>query len=170
MIALTLFATLLSFSQFKLDNGLTVYVHEDHTVPVVAVNVWYHVGSRDEVPGKSGFAHLFEHMMFQGSAHVADKMHFKYIQEAGGTANASTTTDRTNYFETLPSNFLETGLVARVRSHGLPAVDADQGEARQPARRRAQREAAELRQSPVRHGAQGDHARTSIRRRIRITT
>jgi zinc protease len=110
MIALPLFATLLSFSQFKLDNGLTVYVHEDHTVPVVAMSVWYHVGSRDEVPGKTGFAHLFEHMMFQGSAHVADKMHFKYIQEAGGTANGSTNTDRTNYFETLPSNFLETGL------------------------------------------------------------
>ncbi|HEX9104997.1 MAG TPA: pitrilysin family protein [Polyangia bacterium] len=110
MIALPLFATLLSFSQFKLDNGLTVYVNEDHTVPVVSVNVWYHVGSRDEVAGKTGFAHLFEHMMFQGSAHVADKMHFKYIQEAGGTANGSTNTDRTNYFETLPSNFLETGL------------------------------------------------------------
>jgi zinc protease len=110
MLALPLFATLLSFSQFKLDNGLTVYVQEDHTVPVVAINVWYHVGSRDEVTGKTGFAHLFEHMMFQGSAHVADKMHFKYIQEAGGTANGSTNTDRTNYFETLPSNFLETGL------------------------------------------------------------
>jgi predicted Zn-dependent peptidase len=110
MIALPLIATLLSFSQFKLDNGLTVFVAEDHTVPVVALDVWYHVGSRDEVPGKTGFAHLFEHMMFQGSAHVADKMHFKYIQEAGGTANGSTTTDRTNYFETLPSNFLETGL------------------------------------------------------------
>ncbi len=110
MFALPLFATLLAFSQFKLDNGLTVYVHEDHTVPVVALSVWYHVGSRDEVTGKTGFAHLFEHMMFQGSAHVADKMHFKYIQEAGGTANGTTNTDRTNYFETLPSNFLETGL------------------------------------------------------------
>ena len=110
MLALPLVATLLSFSQFKLANGLTVFVHEDHTVPVVAIDVWYHVGSRDEAPGKSGFAHLFEHMMFQGSAHVADKMHFKYIQEAGGTANGSTNTDRTNYFETLPSNFLETGL------------------------------------------------------------
>ena len=110
MLALPLLATLLSFSQFKLDNGLTVLVQEDHTVPIVAIDVWYHVGSRDEVPGKTGFAHLFEHMMFQGSAHVADKMHFKYIQEAGGTANGSTNTDRTNYFETLPSNFLETGL------------------------------------------------------------
>jgi predicted Zn-dependent peptidase len=110
MIALPLLATLLNFSTFKLDNGLTVFVQEDHTVPVVALSVWYHVGSRDEVPGKTGFAHLFEHMMFQGSAHVADKMHFKYIQEAGGTANGTTNTDRTNYFETLPSNFLETGL------------------------------------------------------------
>ena len=110
MFALPLLATLLSFSTFKLDNGLTVFVQEDHTVPVVALDVWYHVGSRDEVAGKTGFAHLFEHMMFQGSAHVADKMHFKYIQEAGGTANGSTNTDRTNYFETLPSNFLETGL------------------------------------------------------------
>jgi predicted Zn-dependent peptidase len=110
MLALPLVATLLSFSQFKLDNGLTVFVAEDHTVPVVSVDIWYHVGSRDEVQGKTGFAHLFEHMMFQGSAHVADKMHFKYIQEAGGTANGSTNTDRTNYFETLPSNFLETGL------------------------------------------------------------
>jgi zinc protease len=110
MLALPLVATLLSFSQFKLDNGLTVFVAEDHTVPVVSVDIWYHVGSRDEVQGKTGFAHLFEHMMFQGSAHVADKMHFKYIQEAGGTANGSTSTDRTNYFETLPSNFLETGL------------------------------------------------------------
>ena len=110
MFALPLLATLLSFSTFKLDNGLTVFVQEDHTVPVVALDVWYHVGSRDEVAGKTGFAHLFEHMMFQGSAHVADKMHFKYIQEAGGTANGSTNTDRTNYYETLPSNFLETGL------------------------------------------------------------
>jgi zinc protease len=80
MHALPLFLTLLSFTQFKLDNGLTVLVHEDHTVPVVAIDVWYHVGSRDEVAGKTGFAHLFEHMMFEGSAHVADKMHFKYVQ------------------------------------------------------------------------------------------
>ena len=110
MHALPLFLTLLSYSQFKLDNGLTVLVHEDHTVPVVAIDVWYHVGSRDEVRGKTGFAHLFEHMMFQGSAHVADKMHFKYVQEAGGTGNGTTNTDRTNYFELLPSNFLELGL------------------------------------------------------------
>ncbi|MDB4967647.1 MAG: peptidase M16-like protein [Myxococcales bacterium] len=110
MLAIPLFATLLSFTSFKLDNGLTVLVHEDHTVPVVAVDVWYHVGSRDEVKGKTGFAHLFEHMMFQGSAHVADKQHFKYVQEAGGWGNGTTNTDRTNYFEVLPSSFLELGL------------------------------------------------------------
>lgn len=110
MHALPLILTLLPYTQFKLDNGLTVLVHEDHTVPVVAVDVWYHVGSRDEVAGKTGFAHLFEHMMFEGSAHVADKMHFKYVQEAGGWGNGTTNTDRTNYFELLPSNFLELGL------------------------------------------------------------
>jgi zinc protease len=110
MHALPLFCTLLSFTQFKLDNGLTVLVHEDHTVPIVAVDVWYHVGSRDEVAGKTGFAHLFEHMMFQGSAHVGDDQHFKFVQQAGGWGNGTTNGDRTNYFEVLPSNELETGL------------------------------------------------------------
>ena len=70
---------------FRLANGLTVIVHEDHSAPVVAVNVWYHVGSGREVEGRSGFAHLFEHMMFQGSANVGDDKHFAFIQEAGGT-------------------------------------------------------------------------------------
>jgi zinc protease len=110
MHALPLFCTLLSFTQLKLDNGLTVLVHEDHTVPIVAVDVWYRVGSRDEVAGKTGFAHLFEHMMFQGSAHVGDDQHFKYLQQAGGWGNATTSFDRTNYFEVLPSNALELGL------------------------------------------------------------
>jgi zinc protease len=110
MIALPLVATLLSFTQFKLDNGLTVLVHEDHTVPIVAVDVWYHVGSREETPGKTGFAHLFEHMMFQGSAHVGDEQHFKYVQGSGGWCNGTTNQDRTNYFEVLPSNYLELGL------------------------------------------------------------
>jgi len=82
-------------------------VHEDHSSPLVAVNVWYHVGSGREVAGRRGFAHLFEHMMFQGSAHVADEQHFAIVQDAGGTLNGSTNTDRTNYFETVPSNYLE---------------------------------------------------------------
>jgi zinc protease len=92
---------------FTLPNGLTVVVHEDHSSPLVAVNVWYHVGSGREVAGRRGFAHLFEHMMFQGSANVADDQHFAIVQDAGGTLNGSTNTDRTNYFETVPSNYLE---------------------------------------------------------------
>jgi zinc protease len=91
---------------FTLPNGLTVVVHEDHSSPLVAVNVWYHAGSGREVAGRRGFAHLFEHMMFQGSAHVADDQHFALVQDAGGTLNGSTNTDRTNYFETVPSNYL----------------------------------------------------------------
>ncbi len=95
---------------FTLPNGLRVVVHEDHSAPLVAVNVWYHVGSGREVKGRSGFAHLFEHMLFQGSEHVGDDKHFAIVQEAGGTANGSTNADRTNYFELVPSNFLETAL------------------------------------------------------------
>jgi zinc protease len=95
---------------FALPNGLRVVVHEDHSAPLVAVNVWYHVGSGREVKGRSGFAHLFEHMLFQGSEHVGDDKHFAIVQDAGGTANGSTNADRTNYFELVPSNFLETAL------------------------------------------------------------
>ncbi|MFO1010509.1 MAG: pitrilysin family protein [Planctomycetota bacterium] len=98
------------FQKFTLDNGLQVVVHEDHSDPVVAVYVYYHVGSGREERGRSGFAHLFEHMLFQGSEHVGDDQHFKLIQAAGGTLNGSTTTDRTNYFEVLPSNQLELAL------------------------------------------------------------
>ena len=99
-----------SFEKYVLPNGLNVILHEDHSVPIVGVNVWYHVGSGREKPGKTGFAHLFEHMMFQGSAHVGKGDHFKLLQEAGGTLNGSTNTDRTNYWELVPSNFLELSL------------------------------------------------------------
>ena len=95
------------YEKFVLPNGLTLVVHEDHSDPIVHVDVTYHVGSAREEIGKSGFAHFFEHMMFQGSDHVADEQHFKVITEAGGTLNGSTTRDRTNYFETVPSNQLE---------------------------------------------------------------
>jgi zinc protease len=95
---------------FALKNGLRVVVHEDHSAPLVAVNLWYHVGSGREVKGRSGFAHLFEHMLFQGSQHVGDDQHFAIVQEAGGSANGSTNADRTNYFEMVPSNYLETAL------------------------------------------------------------
>ncbi len=99
----------IKFTQFTLDNGLRVIFHEDHSTPIVAVNVWYHVGSKNEVPGRTGFAHLFEHMMFQGSLHH-DKDYFVPLQEAGGALNGSTNVDRTNYWEVVPSNFIELAL------------------------------------------------------------
>jgi predicted Zn-dependent peptidase len=95
---------------FTLDNGLRVVLSEDHTAPLVAVNLWYHVGSANERPGRTGFAHLFEHMLFQGSESVGANEHFELIQRAGGTLNGSTWLDRTNYFETVPSNQLELAL------------------------------------------------------------
>lgn len=98
------------YKKFKLKNGLTIIVNEDHSDPVVYVDVTYHVGSAREQQGRSGFAHFFEHMMFQGSKHVGDEMHFKYISEAGGELNGSTNLDRTNYFEVLPVNNLEMAL------------------------------------------------------------
>jgi len=98
------------FTQRRLDNGLRVIVAPDHLAPVVAVNLWYAVGSKHEVPGKTGFAHLFEHFMFQGSRHVGKAEHMAIVQGAGGVNNASTYFDRTNYFETLPSHQLELGL------------------------------------------------------------
>jgi zinc protease len=100
----------LKYEKFVLDNGLEVILYKDNSIPSVAVNLWYKVGSANEKPGKTGLAHLFEHMMFQGSLHVPKEMHFKYIQEAGGTLNGTTNTDRTNYFETLPSPALELAL------------------------------------------------------------
>ena len=93
-----------------LDNGLRVVLSEDHTAPIVAVNLWYHVGSGNERAGRTGFAHLFEHMLFQGSEHVAANEHFELIARAGGTLNGSTWLDRTNYYETVPSNQLDLAL------------------------------------------------------------
>ncbi len=95
------------YKKYVLPNGLTLVLHEDESDPLVHVDVTYHVGSAREELGKSGFAHFFEHMMFQGSQHVADEEHFKIITEAGGTLNGTTNTDRTNYFETVPNNQLE---------------------------------------------------------------
>ena len=93
-----------------LDNGLRVVLSEDHTAPIVAVNLWYHVGSGNERAGRTGFAHLFEHMLFQGSEHVAANEHFELVARAGGTLNGSTWLDRTNYYETVPSNQLALAL------------------------------------------------------------
>lgn len=98
---------LIPYKRYQLENGLTILIHEDHSDPICYVDVTYHVGSAREQQGRSGFAHFFEHMMFQGSKHVADEQHFKIITEAGGTLNGTTNTDRTNYFETVPSNQLE---------------------------------------------------------------
>ncbi|HEX6431086.1 MAG TPA: pitrilysin family protein [Niastella sp.] len=95
------------YEKYLLLNGLTLVVHEDHSDPVVQVDVTYHVGSAREQIGKSGFAHFFEHMMFQGSDHVKDEEHFKMVTDAGGTLNGSTNRDRTNYYETVPANQLE---------------------------------------------------------------
>ncbi len=89
----------IKFEQYKLENGLTVLLHEDHSAPVAAVVVMYHVGSKNEKVKRTGFAHLFEHMMFKGSEHVQDGEHFKLLQEIGANINGFTTEDATTYFE-----------------------------------------------------------------------
>ena len=101
----------IAFERYFLPNGLEVILHQDNRVPLAAVSVWYHVGSGDEVPGKSGFAHLFEHMMFQGSLNTGEDVHFALLKRAGASGvNGSTNPDRTNYYEVVPSNQLETAL------------------------------------------------------------
>src|SRR5262249_25336831 len=111
---------------FTLKNGLRVAVQEDHSAPLVAVNLWYYVGSGREIKGRSGFAHLFEHMLFQGSQNVGDDQHFQIVQEAGGAANGSTNGDRTNYFEMVPSNYLETALWLEADRMGFLLETLDQ--------------------------------------------
>ena len=101
---------MLALESYELANGLRVVLNEDHSAPLVAVNLWYHVGSKNERPGRTGFAHLFEHMLFSGSEHVGNNEHFRYVQSVGGVLNGTTFFDRTNYFETLPSNYLSLGL------------------------------------------------------------
>src|SRR5256885_8794386 len=101
---------MLALDSYALSNGLRVVLNEDHSAPLVAVNLWYHVGSKNERPGRTGFAHLFEHMLFSGSEHVGNNEHFRYVQSVGGVLNGTTFFDRTNYFETLPSNYLALGL------------------------------------------------------------
>src|SRR5881394_2568885 len=98
------------FTQFTLPNGLHVILHEDHTVPLITVNVWNHVGSAREKPGRTGFAHLFEHLMFEGSQHVKEGEFDTLLESAGATNNGSTETDRTNYYIDAPSNALELAL------------------------------------------------------------
>jgi zinc protease len=115
----------LPIEEHTLDNGLRVVLQPDTTLPLAAINLWYHVGSKNERPGRTGFAHLFEHMLFQGSEHVGTNDHFGYVQQVGGVANGSTWYDRTNYYETLPANQLELGLWLEADRMGylLPALD-----------------------------------------------
>jgi zinc protease len=101
---------MLNLETYRLANGLRVVLNEDHSAPLVAVNLWYHVGSKNERVGRTGFAHLFEHMLFSGSEHVGNNEHFRHVQSVGGVLNGTTFFDRTNYFETLPSNYLALGL------------------------------------------------------------
>ena len=98
------------FDTYTLDNGLTVILSEDHSTPTVAVNVWYHVGSKNEAVGRTGFAHLFEHVMFTGSGHVPYGLHDKLTEGIGGSNNGTTNNDRTTYFETVPANYLESAI------------------------------------------------------------
>jgi zinc protease len=100
----------IQFEKYKLPNGLEVILHEDHSTPIVAVDTWYHVGSGDEQVGRTGFAHLFEHIMFMGSQHVPVGAFDQMLESAGANNNGSTTEDRTNYYETLPSNALALAL------------------------------------------------------------
>ncbi len=118
------------YEKYKLDNGLTLIIHEDHSDPVVHVDVTYHVGSAREELNKSGFAHFFEHMMFQGSENVGDEEHFKFVTESGGRLNGTTNRDRTNYFETVPSNQLDVMLWLEADRMGflLPAVTQEKFE------------------------------------------
>ncbi|MDX1567192.1 MAG: pitrilysin family protein [Longimicrobiales bacterium] len=112
------------YTRHELSNGLRVVLSPDPTIPVVGVNLWYGVGSRNERPGRTGFAHLFEHMMFQGSANVPKGSHFELVERAGGSLNASTWFDRTNYFETVPAHQLELALWLEADRMGwmLPAL------------------------------------------------
>lgn len=110
--SLTLFGQMneIDFVEYELDNGLTVILHQDRSTPIVAVSVMYHVGSKNEKPDRTGFAHFFEHLLFEGSENIARGEFDKYIQNAGGTTNATTSYDRTFYYEIMPSNHLGTGL------------------------------------------------------------
>ena len=113
--------------KYALANGLEVILDEDHRTPIVTTNIWYHVGSKDEAAKRNGFAHLFEHVMFQGSKHVPEDTYFKYLEQAGATSiNGTTNSDRTNYFETIPSNRLELALWLESDRMGFLLDHADQ--------------------------------------------
>jgi predicted Zn-dependent peptidase len=112
----------LAFKEYRLKNGLRVLLAEDHSAPTFSICVTYNVGSRDERPGRTGFAHLFEHILFQGSENVGKGEHFILVQNNGGTANGTTNADRTNYFETLPANQLELGIFLEADRMRAPSI------------------------------------------------
>ena len=118
------------FETYTLPNGLTVITSIDRTTPTVAVNVWYHVGSKNEVKGRTGFAHLFEHVMFTGSGHVPYGLHDKLTEGVGGSNNGTTSNDRTTYYETVPSNYLESALWLESDRMGFLLDSLDLEEAR----------------------------------------
>ena len=152
------------FTQFTLPNGLHVILHEDHTVPLVTVNVWYHVGSAREKPGRTGFAHLFEHLMFMGSKH-AKYGDFDQLLEAAGRHQQRV--DRRGPHQLLHRRAVErarSGAVPRVRPHGVPARRDVAQDGRRPARRGQERAAPELRERALRDGVDRDRARCSIRK------
>ena len=137
----------LPYELFTLDNGLRVIIHEDARTPLVCVNVWYHVGSKEEVPGRTGFAHLFEHLMFEGSEHVPEGRFDEMLEEVGATNNGSTSTDRTNYWELLPSHGLDLALYLEADRMGglLPAITDAQLEAQRDVVRNERRQSYENR-------------------------
>jgi zinc protease len=127
------------YERFVLPNGLNVILHEDHTTPMVSVNIWYHVGSGREKPGRTGFAHLFEHIMFEGSGHVPEGAFDEWLEAAGGDNNASTSQDVTNYYEDVPSNALELALFLDSDRMGylLDAMSPETVDGQRPSRRSA---------------------------------
>src|SRR6201985_2163382 len=125
----------IKYETYTLPNGLQVILTKDHRLPIVGVDLWYHVGPVKERAGRTGFAHLFEHMMFEGSKHVGEKAHFKYLESAGASdINGTTDFDRTNYFETLPSNQLELGLWLQAARQGYLLAAVGLGKLSKPHR------------------------------------
>jgi len=111
----------IEFTEYTLDNGLHVILHQDKSTPIVAVSVMYHVGSKNENPNRTGFAHFFEHLLFEGTENIERGEYDKYVESAGGTLNANTSNDRTYYYEILPSNQLELGLWLECERGATPA-------------------------------------------------
>ena len=142
-------ALTIAYEKYQLPNGLEVILARDPKLPVVAVNVWYHVGAYNEQPGRTGFAHLFEHMMFQGSKHVPEDVHIALLEKRGATdLNGTTNYDRTNYFETVPSNQLELALWLESDRMGYLLDALDDKKLAQPARGGEERAAPEPRDAP----------------------